>query len=463
MCDVPGETFLELYLTRVGGLGGAGIISGSDYDTPSGKTLAFGGERIGRRGGLTVSYNTSDREESVKGEECDFICTAAVEPVNQIPLQQSAAKGGMLRTLAWTMPMSELYDQCEQDKSWKIRQSLLSRYGNVKCLTRFRDAHIYFFPRWVKEFAALHDDFESVSEDLVGTWAKSQWRKPSYRAAAGFGKLFALEGKPDSQAPDEIPIEDEIDLLSLSSTQTTQHILSSPTSNKETVRLASRVHANRIDAVLSTDKPMNSEKDEEASLSVPPVLTYIHSSAPNAPLIRRIDTTPLLLSVSLLLAKIPAVEESLVGKIPSSTTPYAHALKVAPTASIAQKVTISRSDCLIDSNTTVATQCVIKTSVIGASVSIGTGTRLTNCLVMEGATIGEKCVLTGTVVGKKANIGRGCTLQNCEVQDGNAVPANTEGKGEKYLIGGLEDDMAGEDDGIEDLDENPDAAPSIEG
>jgi translation initiation factor eIF-2B subunit gamma len=67
---------------------------------------------------------------------------------------------------------------------------------------------------------------------------------------------------------------------------------------------------------------------------------------------------------------------------------------------------------------------------------------------MDGATIGDKCVLTGTVVGKKSKIGSKCALTGCEIQDGNVVAEGTEGKGEKYLVGGLEDEM-GDGDGRE--------------
>ena len=62
---------------------------------------------------------------------------------------------------------------------------------------------------------------------------------------------------------------------------------------------------------------------------------------------------------------------------------------------------------------------------------------------MDGAIIGDKCVLNGTVVGKKAKIGKNCVLNGCEVQDGNVLGDNTEGNGEKYLIGGLEDEVDG--------------------
>ena len=74
---------------------------------------------------------------------------------------------------------------------------------------------------------------------------------------------------------------------------------------------------------------------------------------------------------------------------------------------------------------------------------------------MDGATIGDKCVLTGTVVGKKSKIGGKCGLTNCEVQDGNVVAEGTEGKGEKYLVGGLEDEME-EGEGFDDDGEDED-------
>jgi translation initiation factor eIF-2B subunit gamma len=455
ICEVPGETFLETYLTTLGGLGGVGTSSGSDFDVLDSKIAGLGGERSGRRGGLSIWYNTINREESVKSEECDFMCTAKLDLEHVAPVSRSHNDSdqarGTLRKLVWAMPMSELLDKCEEDKSWKIRQSLLSRYGSVKCLTKFRDAHIYLFPYWVKDFASLNEDFESVSEDLVGTWAKAEWRKPAYRARFGMRKLFGRSNglkETQTRTGDEMPIEEEIDLLSLSSTRTTRQPASPTSSAKQTAQLASRVQADPDDSILSPDvEGSDAEADSNSLPLAPPILSYILPSAPSAPLIRRVDTTPLLLSVSLLLAKIPSLDEiSPSGKHTATTSPFAHQFKVAPTATIAPQVTITRTDTLIDSNTTVASKCVIKSSVIGSSVSIGAGTRLTGCLIMDGATIGERCVLTGTVVGKKANIGKGCTLTGCEVQDGNVLGDGTDGKkGEKFLVGGLEDEIEGDE------------------
>ncbi|KIW70122.1 hypothetical protein PV04_02424 [Phialophora macrospora] len=448
ICDISGDQFLETYLTRVGGPGGIGASSGLESDMSRTELLSLGGERRGRPGGLSIWYNTVDREESVKGEECDFMCTTKLDSEHSLPLAKTASLQGqgVLRKLVWAMPMSELWDQVEEDKSFKIRQSLLRKHGSIKCMTKYRDSHIYFFPYWVKDFAKFNEDFESVSEDLVGTWAKLEWRKPGYRARFGAKKIFAQQPRLENGNvhAHERPIEEDLDLLSLSSTHVTEHPAVEPLSPPRTARLASRVHADEEDRTLSPkdDTTQGALIEDSGPIPlIPPILSYILPSAPDAPLVRRVDSTPLLLSVSLSLAKLPSLEDHLTAGFKSAASPFSHAAKIHPTATIAPRVTISRSDTLIDSNSTIATQCVIKNSVIGASVAIGTGTRITGCVIMDGATIGDKCVLTGTVIGKKSKLGNKSSLTNCEVQDGNVVAEGTEGKGEKYLVGGLEDEM----------------------
>ena len=78
-------------------------------------------------------------------------------------------------------------------------------------------------------------------------------------------------------------------------------------------------------------------------------------------------------------------------------------------------------------------------------------------MIMDGAVIGEKCLLTDSIVGKKAVIGAGCDLRDCEVQDrmdvgvkredgtGDGDDGAVEAKGEKFMIGGFD-----EDDGVHD-------------
>ena len=297
ICDIWGDQFLETYFTRVGGPGGIGASSGVGTDNSRNELLSLGGEQRGRRGGLSIWYNTIDREESVKNEECDFMCTAKVDSEHSTPLSKTASmqSQGVLRKLVWTMPMSELWDQCEEDKSWKIRQSLLRKHGAIKCMTKYRDSHIYFLPYWVKDFAKLNEDFESVSEDLVGTWAKAEWRKPSYRARFGARKIFAQEPRRENgDVPSyERPVEEEIDLLSLSSTHITKHQASEPPSAPRTARLASRVHLDLDDRMLSPDnEDQRTIEDSGPVPLVPPILSYILPSTSDAPLVRRVDTTP---------------------------------------------------------------------------------------------------------------------------------------------------------------------------
>lgn len=452
VCDVGGDAFLTTWMTHLGGLGG--LTDGQDFEVPGPKMIGPGGEQGGRRGGLSVWYNTAGREESVKGEECDFNATTKFDAEEGIPpsvhlaTSNSSGARGVLRKLVWATPMDSLRDECDEHKAqWQIRSSLLKRYGAVKCLTRHRDSHIYFFPYWIKDFARENEDFESVSEDLVGTWAKAEWRKPSYRARFGIRKILSKNrngGQVDGIPYEDLSIEEEIDLLSLSSTQTSRSPPSKPLKPRLTpVSLASCVTTDLDDSQL-TIAP-DPESDHEPPPAVPPMVAYIHPSSAEAPLVRRVDTASLLLSVSLLLAKLPSQEESSASGLQPS--PLSHPHKVASTAMVAPRTTITKHDCLIGDNVFIAERCVIKESVLGAGCTIGDGARLTRCLIMDGATVQEKCVLHGSIVGKKALIGKQSTLQNCEVQDGNVVAERTEAKNENFMIGGFTDEEAGSDFG----------------
>ena len=444
ICETPGEDFLETHLTMLGTPG-----SNTDLNGLQPTISRSDGSRNDRSGGLSIWYNTADREESVKKEECDFMCTANLDQQPILPILKSKTAPeqppAVLRKLVWAMPMSELHDQIESrrswDKHWHPRASLIKHYGFVKTLTKYRDSHIYLFPRWVKEFALLNEQFESVSEDLVGTWAKAEWRGPQFRAQFGIKELFG-DAKPqqngDDRPLDESHIEDDLDLLHLSTTQTTRRPREDFIAPQRPAHLSSRVTGRPKFSILSPDTPTTAS---EPIPRMPPIYAYVAPSASSAPLIRRVDTTPLLLSVSLLLAKLPALDESATKDNVSS--PFAHSSKIAPTATIAPQVSITRADTLIGSNASVDSKCVIKASVIGSNVTIASGCRLSGCVIMDGASIGEKCELNGTVVGRKARLGKGCKLVGCEVQDENVVADGTEGaKGEKFLLGGL-----GEDEG----------------
>lgn len=449
VCDIAGDALLESYLTSMGGLAGIDSTSSTRSTTKLANNFWLGAEGSGRRGGLSIWYNTANREESVKREECDFLGTINLDSTHKAPLDKvSGLPDGQLRKLVYTIPMSELLEEAEESKSWRVRQSLLRKYGKVKCMTQYRDSHIYLLPFWIKQFAIRNEDFESFSEDLIGKWAQSEWRKPSYRKSLGASKIFRRQSASfsdgnESQSRTDRPIEEELDLLSLSSTQVTQHTTHAASAqNPQTVQLASRVQADPEDSVLSatTDDHSIEEATDDTDLQasipyLPPILSYVLPSTPSTPLVRRVDTTPLLLSVSLLLAKVPSLEQA-------NSTPLSHPTKIHPTSQPPQgiRVSISQPDTLVGPNVALSAHIVLKSSCIGSNCTIGGGARITGSVIMDGAQIGEKAVLTGCVVGKKAVIGRNAQLRDCEVQDGFVVKDGTESKNEKYLIGGFEGD-----------------------
>ncbi|KAK5076404.1 Translation initiation factor eIF-2B subunit gamma [Lithohypha guttulata] len=442
ICDIPGDALLESYLISMAGIAGTGADFGTQSQLKTRNQFGLGAEGSGRRGGLSVWYNTVNREESVKKEECDFMGTVALDTYHKAPLQKvSELPDGRLRKLVWTTPMSEVFEEAEENKAWRIRQSLLRRYGSVKCMTQYRDSHIYFFPKWVKEFAMQNEDFESISEDLVGTWAKAEWRKPTFRAQFGANKIFKKASAPTTNGTGTESrnknIEEEIDLLSLSSTQITQHVPNATQLKpSQPIQFASRVQGtNPEDSMISTTTDESTQDDEDGQGNeqdssiphLPPMLSFMLSSAPSAPLVRRVDSTPLLLSVSLLLAKLPSHDQ-----ISSTTTPspFSHPSKIHPTSQPPQQ------------------HCTIKQSCIGSNCTIGAGARIQDCVIMDGAQIGEKAVISGSVIGKKAVIGKGSKLKDCEVQDGMVVGEGVDVKNEKFLVGGFEegDDFGEEDD-----------------
>jgi translation initiation factor eIF-2B subunit gamma len=323
------------------------------------------------------------------------------------------------------MPMDTLKEKMEQDKGFLIRHSLIEQHPQVKMLTTYRDAHLYIFPYWVKDFAR-QEKLESISEDLLGYWAKAGWQK-GLADKLGMKEIFQQEThtEDESGSQDGESLEDEIDLQSMSTTK-----IGSNFDDSQAPMFASRVKVS----------PESSKPTE-----VPPILAYVQRGS--APFVRRVDSTSILLSTSLRLAKLESIEEA--GRQASH---FAHNQKIAHPDGVAQRSTVTKSDCLLAENVTVEEKCVIKESVIGANCHISTGARLTRCLLMDGAVVGPRAVLTGCVIGKRAKIGREAQLKDCEVQDGNVVEDEADAKNEKFMVfEGIDEDgdMEDFDDGDE--------------
>ncbi|KAJ5359671.1 uncharacterized protein N7496_012084 [Penicillium cataractarum] len=438
VCEIPGESLLEAWMVSQSALGGSSTVSeGRNAHGPT--SSGSGGEKGGRRGGLTVFYQTQNREESVKGEGTDFVAIAPLDndeaPAVSHAVDGPAALRHNLSKVVLSMPMATVKEKMEQDKGLLLRHSLTEKHPRVKMLSTFRDAHLYIFPYWVKELALRQETFQSVSEDLVGFWAKAEWQR-GLGEKLGMDEIFHRENgaHAESGSYDGESIEEEIDLLAMSTTSSRPNI--SATRPTPTSSFASRVSNVSSDA-------------EKPELKIPPLLAYVQRGS--APFVRRVDSSAILLSTALRLAKLESIEEA-----GAAASPFALPQKIAHPEGIAQRTTITKSDCLVGQNTTVESKCVIKESVIGANVKICSGARLQRCLIMDGAVVNSSCTLTGCIVGRRAVIGKDSVLKDSEVGDGYLVEEETDAKNEKFMIfEGLEDDedmgSSGDFDGEDEL------------
>lgn len=416
VCGLPGESLLEAWMIHQGGLGGASLES----EGYRGAKMGLGGEGGGRSGGLGVWFETKG-EDSVKGAETDFVITTSLQQPAVPPPEGSLRPH--ISKLLYATTTDTLRDITEEKKGFPIRHGLIGKHGRVKMLTTHRDAHIYLFPYWVLDMIKRNEHFDSISEDVVGWWAKAGWQEglaeklrlrevfdPTHSSGEG------RDGENGIHASGNI--EDEIDLASMSSTN------------------------------VSALKERESAKPP---LSVPPFLSYVHpttTATTSSPLIRRVDTPHLLLHTSLHLATLPPSTNPPPNTYPTGPSPLSHSQKISTDPSlIAPHTNIHAPTTLIAPNTTVATHSVIKSSVIGANCVIEEGVRLTGCLLMDGVTVGEKAVLQGCILGRRCVVGKASNLKECEVQEGYQVEEETEAKGEKMMVfEGLEEGLGEEED-----------------
>ncbi|KZZ87435.1 Trimeric LpxA-like protein [Ascosphaera apis ARSEF 7405] len=464
LCELPGETLLSTWLSNQASLDGTSFRAQTEswwnWQSYTSSLSGVCGERGGRRGAIGVWYEKPGKDEGVKGDVADFVGAAPLEGNRKPAIGSDVPTYGMdedkevtpacvrrnLNTLVYAMPMDSLKDKMDAAKGMSLRHALIKKHGRVKLLTAYRDAHIYLFPHWVKKFAARNEKFMSISEDLVGWWAKAEWQD-GLSAKLGMDEIFigGAQRAEEMQGVAErgiIPVEAEIDFAQLSSTQSGNSRGIPPSVLAEREKRASRLLSRARSFAAPLEEP---QEPQDEKVNLPPVLAYLHPANSKA-LIRRVDNVSLLLSTNLKLAKLPALQDP---KDPynnnsSSTTtttttttpnnPFAHPEKIAYPEGISGKTTITTADCLLDTNVTVSSKCVIKETVIGHNCVIGPNVRLTRCLLMDNVVVEEKCNLIGCIIGKRAKIGKKCDLRECEVQDGNVVEEGTEAKGEKFMV-----------------------------
>jgi translation initiation factor eIF-2B subunit gamma len=405
ICELDGTSLADAWMVEQGGFAGAtGGLDGDGGKIASGP----GGERLGRRGGLGVWYQTKG-EGSKKGEETDFIATTPL-PTSTVPAPADSLRRH-ISNLVYSVPTDTLNDITEEAKVLPLRHSLIRKHARIRMLTTYRDAHIYFFPYWVAEMMKRNDRFESISEDVLGWWAKAGWQE-------GLGEKLGL--RPIFQPTDDESdhgsqvIEEEIDVSKYTTTYAGG--MSSNGSSTPTT-LASRV-------LTSSSIPAAAKSLADPKLTVPPILAYVQPSTPSEPLIRRVDTAHLLLTISLRLAKLGAIED--VGK--DAASPFAHQHKVAHKHTIPRKCRVEAENSLLAENVIVEEKTNIKECVIGYNCKIGEGARLLRCLLMDGVDVGPNVQLTDCILGRRCKVEGGdakdgdrTVMKDCEVQDGQVV------------------------------------------
>ena len=373
VCELGGDKLLQAWMVK--GVSLPSLLDDEEASTHS--------------GGLGVWYETKG-ENPIKGEESDFIATSPMASSTSPTPKDSLLPH--LSHLTYSMPTDSLKDVVEEKGSLPIRHGLLRKHPKLRMLTTHRDAHIYILPKWILDFVQGNERLETIGEDVIGWWAKAYWQTG---LPEKLGMKAILDGAAASassaQADDQGSSGEYEDSTSPSRSQ------------ERSQRPHDEPFPKRFDGL--TVRPKQS--------AVPPILAYIHPSHQSGPLIRRVDTAQLLLSVSLQLAKLPSIEET--GSGPAS--PFAHAKKVAYPEGVKPRTTITKPDCLIADNVMVDEKTSIKECVVGAGCQIKEGAKLFQCLLMDGVVVGKGCKLTRCILGRRSDIGEGSVLTECEVQE----------------------------------------------
>jgi translation initiation factor eIF-2B subunit gamma len=357
VCELGGDRLLQAWLVKSASI--ADMAHDADDDALDGSSPSAGGFNSG----LGVWYEAKT-ETPIKGQETDFIATVALPPSpSERPTKESLIHS--LSKLVYSMPKNSLKDIVDEREGFPLRHSLITQHPRVRLRTTHRDAHIYIFPHWVMDFVSQNDNLDSIGEDVLGWWAKATWQK-------GLDEKLGLRELMGGKSTDMKSSRDDFER---------------PSTEGSTARSQPSI--------------------------VPPMLAYVQTPEPSAPLIRRVDTAQLLLQTSLRLAKLPSIEEAGF----ESSSPFAHPRKVSYPEGLAPKTNISQVDTLLADNVTVAQKSTIKESCIGASCQIGEGAKILQCLLMDDVIVGKNCKLTRCVVGRRVKISDNCTLTDCEVQE----------------------------------------------
>ncbi|KAL1898926.1 Translation initiation factor eIF-2B subunit gamma [Sporothrix stenoceras] len=498
VCELGAEKLLQAWMVKAASLAdlleeqdlgrnflAEGGVSVNTQSKPIGSSSSANGNGFATHsGGLGVWYDTRTGIPTVKSEEKDFVATV---PLAKTPSHAAGTAAGAagtsdsktapsvvpyLERVVTAMPTDSLNDLNEEKNGYPTRQGLLRRHRGLRMRTTHRDAHIYVFPHWIMDFVQANEHMDSIGEDVLGWWAKAEWQH-GLPEKLGVGKALQTYCAPSggdnsdsnsSNGGDGHHQQSSSASPSRSRVQWARSLTSGagPTSAAATFVSSAPVTAplTGADAAGSTEATAATAADEDQRQQMPPLLAYVHPSSATAPLIRRVDTSQLLLTVSLQLAKLPSVEEvALASGVAADSaaalaisSPFAHTKKVAYPEGVKPRTTVTRPDSLVADNVTVEEKVSIKECVIGANCQIQEGAKLHQCLLMEGVVVGKGARLTRCILGKRSEIGAQSVLVDCEVQENLLVEPKTEEKDNNFMSSeGLEATAEEMDEAMQDV------------
>ncbi|KAI9653564.1 MAG: hypothetical protein M1831_005946 [Alyxoria varia] len=414
-------------------------------------------------GGLGVWYAVTDAGEDAVGakkEETDFVVIKRPKTSSKVHTFSDTNHTLPYNTHDVQIAMSKDSGRnyAEAEKLFAFRNNALPSYSRLELLMTYRDAHLYFFPHWTKRFIAKNQALETIGEDVVGFWAKSRWQKKLPQRL----HMDEVLRQPASERSSNMSEDDQehINIEGLSSTVARDL----KSMNQEEEEFAN--DPGDVDIVHVRTGDPQGPSTPHSTPRVPRILGYFHDplqprqplqtptsntksgkgSSTQAshtnplkptPLIRRVDTVPLLLNCSLYLAR-----QSNAYPQP----PFQHAQSVHTTTTLPPQSRMSLDTVLIDANVELAPRITLSECVIGANCSIASGVNMSRCVLMEGAVVQGKAKLSGCVLGRKCVVGSGAELRDCSVQEGYQVAEQTVSKGE-ILAGFTEGEFDEGDEG----------------
>ncbi len=446
VCELAGEKLLQAWMVKAASLPDLlqqqdlgrnyliGTMATGDGCEPGGSGSGSCNGYGAHSGGLCVWYDTRTGIPAVKSEEKDFVAT--------VPLPRQGSQASASSTDAWSasasllphlervvtsMPTDSLNDLTEERGSYPTRHGLIRKHRALRMRTTHRDAHIYIFPHWVMDFVNANEHMDSIGEDVVGWWAKAEWQK-SLPEKLGVGSALAAYS---THASSRAHSQQQHGVAHGGSSSSSSGATSTPPipkaaagSGGEAARSGTSSESTAATVAAATAAAAGDAPRKQQQM--PPILAYVHPSVAAAPLIRRVDTSQLLLTVSLQLAKLPSVEELGAQPGAAAASPFAHTKKVAYPEGVKPRTTITRADSLVAENVTVEEKVSIKECVVGANCQIHEGAKLLQCLLMEGVVVGKGARLTRCILGKRSEIGAQSVLTDCEVQENLLVEPKSE-------------------------------------